>query len=98
MLGGGTITVPTKRLDENVKISASNTETGIKPEYIGKVSYRYEWPDKNIPKNYGVTGLILAISKQLVGSYGNEIGVESLSDEGTTFGLPIENKKITNKI
>ncbi len=90
---GGTVTITTKKADDMVKISVSDTGIGIKKEDIGKLFTKFQ--QLEIGRKIGGTGLGLAISKQLVELHGGRIRVESRYGEGSTFtfSLPLKSKK-----
>jgi len=81
----GTITITTKKYDEMVWISVSDTGIGIKKEDIGKLFNKFQQIESATYKKYGGTGLGLAISKELVELHGGRILAESKYGEGTTF-------------
>ncbi|MCZ7402803.1 MAG: PAS domain S-box protein [Candidatus Methanoperedens sp.] len=92
---GGTVTITTRKVDENAQISVRDTGIGIKPENMEKLFQKFEQLDKGISQKYGGTGLGLAISKQLVELHGGRIWAESKYGEGSefTFLIPLEAKK-----
>ncbi|MFA4956237.1 MAG: ATP-binding protein [Candidatus Methanoperedens sp.] len=94
---GGTVTITTRKVDENVQISVRDTGIGIKPENIGKLFQKFEQLDKGISERYGGTGLGLAITKQLVEQHGGRIWVESKYGEGTTFTFMLPLKTDTKE-
>jgi signal transduction histidine kinase len=92
---GGTITITTKKYDEMVQISISDTGIGIKKEDVGKLFKKFLQIESATYKKYGGTGLGLAISKELVELHGGRIWAESKYGEGTTFifKLPLKERK-----
>ena len=94
---GGTVTITTRKVDENVQISVCDTGIGIKPENIGKLFQKFEQLDKGISQKYGGTGLGLAITKQLVEQHGGRIWAESKYGEGSTFTFTLPLKTKTDK-
>ena len=92
---GGTITITTKKYDEMVQISVSDTGIGIKKEDMGKLFNKFQQIESATYRKYGGTGLGLAISKELVELHGGRIWAESKYGEGTTFTfkLPLQDKK-----
>ena len=81
----GTITITTKKYDETVHISVSDTGIGIKKEDMGKLFNKFQQIESATHRKYGGTGLGLAISKELVELHGGSILAESKYGEGTTF-------------
>jgi len=92
---GGIITVSTKRKNDMVKISVSDTGIGIKEEDLPRLFQKFEQLDSGIARKYEGTGLGLAITKQLIDLHGGKIWVESKYGQGSNFIilLPIEGKK-----
>lgn len=74
----------------SLKVSVSDTGVGIAPENLKRVWQSFEQVDNSLSKRYQGTGLGLAISKQIVTQMGGEIWVESLPDEGSTFGFTVD--------
>jgi two-component system OmpR family sensor kinase/two-component system sensor histidine kinase BaeS len=74
-----------------VRVSVSDTGTGIESEDLPHVFERFYRGDKSRSRSSGGAGLGLAIAKQLVNAHGGEIGVESQVGKGTVFWftLPI---------
>ena len=91
----GTITITTKKYDEIVQISVSDTGIGIKKEDMGKLFNKFQQIESATYRKYGGTGLGLAISKELVELHGGNIWAESKYGEGSTFTfqIPIEKKR-----
>jgi len=81
----GAITITTKKYDEMVQISVSDTGIGIKKEDMGKLFNKFQQIESATYRKYGGTGLGLAISKELVELHGGSIRAESKYGEGTTF-------------
>ncbi|MDD5474544.1 MAG: PAS domain-containing sensor histidine kinase, partial [Candidatus Methanoperedens sp.] len=92
---GGTVTITTRKEEDMVKISVSDTGIGIKEEDAGKLFMVFQPIDSGEAKAYGSTGLGLAISKLFVELHGGMLGVKSKYGEGSTFTftLPIGTKK-----
>ncbi|VVB92672.1 Methyl sulfide methyltransferase-associated sensor [uncultured archaeon] len=92
---GGTVTITTKKSEDMVKISVSDTGIGIKEKDIEKLFTKFQQLGSGISRNYGGAGLGLAITKQLVELHGGKIMVESKYGEGSTFTflIPLVAKK-----
>lgn len=82
---GGTVTITTRKINEIVRISVSDTGIGIKKEDLVKLFNKFQQVDSGTSRQYMGTGLGLAISKQLVEMHGGRIWAESKYGEGTTF-------------
>jgi len=92
---GGKITITTRKYNEDVKISVSDTGIGIKKEDLAKLFNKFQQIDTGISRKYGGTGLGLSISKKLVELHGGRIWAESKYGEGSIFNfqLPVNQKR-----
>jgi signal transduction histidine kinase/DNA-binding response OmpR family regulator/HPt (histidine-containing phosphotransfer) domain-containing protein len=62
-----------------------DTGIGLTEEQIGRLFRSFVQADSSTTRNYGGTGLGLAVSKSLAQAMGGEVGVESVPGEGSTF-------------
>jgi signal transduction histidine kinase len=83
---GGTLTVGTRRVDDQVEITIRDTGPGIAPD-VGKRLFEQFFTTK--PQG---TGLGLYISRQIIEQHGGTLRWESAPGAGTTFtaSLPIK--------
>ncbi len=79
---GGTVTISVKA-DNELKISISDTGSGIKTDNLDMIFNKYY---KVKSKDKG-TGLGLFIVKHIIDSHGGKVWVEKTSDQGTTFSF-----------
>ncbi len=82
------LSVATKSLDADqvvLEFSIRDTGIGIPPEKQARIFEAFEQADKSTTRQYGGTGLGLAVSKQLVELMGGQITIESGVGKGTTF-------------
>lgn len=88
----GTITITAELEDKNVKISVSDTGTGIKKEHLPKLFDEFYRVDNEINQNVKGSGLGLPLAKKIVEAHHGEIWVTSQVNEGTTFyfTLPVK--------
>lgn len=91
---GGSITIKSYQLGNNVIIEISDTGKGISKIDQGRVFERFFRCDQGRDKVTGGTGLGLAIVKHIVQFYQGTINLTSKLNEGTTFKvcLPLDNK------
>ena len=92
---GGTVIIKTRKLEDTIQVSISDTGIGIRETDLDKLFKSFELVDMGITKKYDSTGLGLVISKYLVEMQGGKIMVESKFGEGSTFTflLPLHQKK-----
>ena len=80
---GGEIIVSTKTLRDEVRVSVSDTGSGLTQEECARLFTPYY-----TTKQHG-TGLGLAIVQSVVSDHGGKISVESTKQSGTTFTIEL---------
>jgi len=78
---GGTITIKTEKVNNNIKINISDTGPGIKPEILSKVFDPF-FTTKKVGEG---TGLGLSVSYGIIKQYKGKIYVQSNPGEGAKF-------------
>ena len=75
----------------HLAMTISDTGIGIPPQNLSQIFESFKQGDGSISREYGGTGLGLAVTKSLVELHGGQIWVESAPAEGSrfTFTLPI---------
>ena len=88
----GSITIATRRIENAIRVSVSDTGCGIKQEDLPKLFQQFQQLSSGGNRKTGGTGLGLAISKDIVEKHGGRVWVESEFGKGTTFHflLPIK--------
>ncbi len=84
--GGGRVTAGARPgPGATVEIFVRDTGIGIPPAETAKIFDRFYQVDSSPTREYGGTGLGLAVVKQIVEAHGSRITVESTIGEGSTF-------------
>ncbi len=87
----GAVTVSAQEQDGMVAITVTDTGIGIPKDQIDAVFRSFEQVDSSASREYGGTGLGLAVTRQLIELHGGTIQVESQVGKGSafTFTLPV---------
>lgn len=87
----GSITLQVSKTDQpnRYRLSVSDTGVGISPEQQERLFSPFEQTHEDIHRQYGASGLGLAISKRLVELMGGAMEVESEVGKGSTFWLEL---------
>jgi PAS domain S-box-containing protein len=85
----GKVLVTAKKKDGEITISVSDTGIGISKEMYESIFNPFMQVDSSNKREYGGTGLGLALVKQLVEMHGGKIWVESEEGKGSTFTFTI---------
>ena len=91
----GSITLATRRIENVVQVSISDTGCGVKEEDMPKLFCKFEQLATNGERKTGGTGLGLAISKEIIEEHWGKIWAESEFGKGTSFRflLPITERR-----
>lgn len=93
----GVVQVTAKNENEFLIISISDTGIGIQKEKHKEIFRSFEQGDGSTARQYGGTGLGLAVTKQLVELQGGEIWVESKPGLGSIFSFKLPISKMQNR-
>ncbi len=87
---------PSKIKNEQIAITVSDTGIGIPEDKFDRIFESFEQVEGSSHREYGGTGLGLAVTKKLVELHGGKISVQSKQEEGSqfTFTLPISQGQV----
>jgi two-component system sensor histidine kinase ChiS len=96
----GQVEVSAQRLEQHLQITVSDTGIGIDEEKLDRIFESFEQAEGGTAREYGGTGLGLAVTKQLVQLHGGEIWVESTPKLGSQFRftLPISSEPVSESL
>jgi signal transduction histidine kinase len=86
---GGEITLAAEAAGEEVRVTVTDTGTGIPAEDLPYVFDRFWRGEKSRSRASGGSGLGLAIARQLVELHGGKIGVTSRPGDGSQFWFTV---------
>ena len=81
----GSVTVSAVAEREGLKVSVTDTGIGIAAQQLDSIFTAFEQGDGSAGRQFGGTGLGLAVSQQLVQLHGGRLTVESVPGQGATF-------------
>ncbi|MEO8587843.1 MAG: ATP-binding protein [Flavobacteriales bacterium] len=87
---GGTCTVSSYPLGDQVLVEVSDDGIGISAEHLPRLFERFYRVGKSRARNEGGSGLGLAIVKHIIDAHGQTITVKSKEGEGTTFSFTLQ--------
>lgn len=77
-----------------IRVSVTDTGTGIKPEDMEKLFTKFERIEEKKNRRIEGTGLGMSITKSLLEMMGSKLEVESIYGRGSTFSFDIEQKVV----
>ncbi len=81
----GTVEIKAKVTEQHLSIAVTDTGIGIPANKLNRIFQPFEQANGSISRQYGGTGLGLAVTKQLVELHQGEIKVRSVLGEGSRF-------------
>ncbi len=94
----GSVEVAAEAVDAQLVVRVTDTGIGILKEEHERIFDAFEQADASTEREFGGTGLGLAVTRQLVALHGGEIEMQSTPGEGSTFAftLPIAAAEATS--
>lgn len=84
-----------KNKELDIGVSVKDSGIGIAEKSLGKIFDSFEQAEVNTTRQYGGTGLGLALCKRLVAMMGGEINVESTLGQGSDFFFNVKMKAVS---
>ncbi|HEY9859734.1 MAG TPA: SpoIIE family protein phosphatase [Candidatus Obscuribacterales bacterium] len=96
----GRVEVSTEVVDRSLAVSITDTGIGIAEDKFDRIFESFEQADGSTAREYGGTGLGLAVTKKLVELHGGTIQVNSQIGKGSrfTFTLPLADSSDTVRV
>ncbi|MDA9981653.1 ATP-binding protein [Gammaproteobacteria bacterium] len=93
----GEVVITAVTEDEYLAVTVSDTGIGIPQDKTRHIFESFQQADGSVAREYGGTGLGLAVSKQLIELHGGHIEVQSEENAGSrfTFTLPLAEADVT---
>ena len=85
----GQVTVSMQPVGDDLMVRVADTGIGIPPAQLERIFESFQQGDASIEREYGGTGLGLAVSQQLVELHGGRIWAESMLGEGAIFSFTL---------
>lgn len=86
---GGHVELRAQEVGGWLRVEVEDNGIGISQENLPKLFQPFSQVDSSLARNYGGTGLGLALSKRLVELHGGEVWVRSTPGEGSCFGFSL---------
>ena len=83
----GRITLSARGDGEWVEFSVADTGIGMTEDQVGRLFQRFTQADESTTRNFGGTGLGLALTRAFCRLLGGDVAVTSIHGEGTTFTI-----------
>ncbi len=88
---GGRVELRAQEVGGWLRVEVEDNGIGIAEDDLAKLFQPFSQVDSSLARNYGGTGLGLALSKRLVELHGGEVWVRSTPGEGSCFGFSLPN-------
>lgn len=88
---GGRVSLTVETIEHTVRFRVHDTGIGIPPEKLSELFQPFHQLDSTSTRQYGGTGLGLALVERILDAHGSQAHVESVPGQGSTFwfDLPI---------
>ncbi len=85
----GGIVIRALAAEEGLTLEVEDTGVGIPPESASKIFEPFRQADSSTTRQYGGTGLGLALCRRICEAMGGEIGIRRTGETGTIFGVTL---------
>jgi signal transduction histidine kinase/ActR/RegA family two-component response regulator len=85
---GGEVRLVAQRAGEELLVTVTDTGVGVPPEDRERIFESFQQGRRGAPKGEG-TGLGLSLTRRMVELFGGRLWMESVLDEGSTFGFTV---------
>jgi signal transduction histidine kinase len=85
----GSVTVKIRRVKQALRLSVSDTGIGIAPDALKRLFNRFEQADASTTRQFGGTGLGLAVCRELAELMGGRVQARSRLGHGSTFTVDL---------
>ena len=85
----GSIEVATARVDGAFRLTVADTGVGISPDHLPHIFDRFRQADSGAAREYGGTGIGLALVKEIANLHGGDVTAHSRLGKGSTFHVTI---------
>jgi signal transduction histidine kinase/DNA-binding response OmpR family regulator len=86
---GGTVTIGTRRLDDTVELSVTDTGIGIAKEDQDRVFHEFQQVDSGVARSQQGTGLGLTLTRRFARLHGGDVRVLSEPGKGSVFTISL---------
>ena len=91
----GTVTLAVSRIENSLRFAVSDTGIGMNEEQLAKLFQRFQQADASTTRQFGGTGLGLALTRAFATMLGGEVTVTSAVGQGSTFAVTLPDRLAT---
>ena len=94
----GIVTLAVSRGEDTLRFSVSDTGIGMNEEQLAKLFQRFQQADASTTRQFGGTGLGLALTRAFATMLGGEVTVTSAVGQGSTFTVTLPARLTTEEM